>query len=420
MRAGPVIAAMAILLTGAASAQTPPQSITPPATTPQTATPPTITQQTAPPVTELPPVEVIGASPLLGSGVDRDTVPAETSVLKGGDLTRDSTTTPDAVAVPERAGGGGQSGFRRRQSLPADPVLSRLRGLAPAGRVAGAGRLCERRPLQPGLRRHGELGPDPGHRHPADDPGGLQSGVRPERPGRLAERAAEERLHLPRRRARPVPADRSARSRATSSAARQSGNTAFYVAASGLHQDGWRDLQSSDISNVYGDFGWRGKAVEGTSPPCWPTRPSTGRAPRRWNCWRRTPTPSSPLRTRSSNTLRAGQPAGNLAVSALPSPCQAQAYYDDFQQARGERQCPAERHALQQRLRPAVRRRTGGDSSMFLPRWRLHPSPSLSPTRSPTPSWTSQIPAIPIPVRCHGPVHQHRCLFSGWNNHLVS
>ena len=45
--------------------------------------------QPAPPmVIELPPVEVIGASPLLGSGVDRDTVPAATSVLKGDDLTR--------------------------------------------------------------------------------------------------------------------------------------------------------------------------------------------------------------------------------------------------------------------------------------------------------------------------------------------
>ena len=40
------------------------------------------------------------------------------------------------------------------------------------------------------------------------------------------------------------------------------GNTALYVAADTLHQDGWRDLQSSDISNVYGDFGWRGEAAE--------------------------------------------------------------------------------------------------------------------------------------------------------------
>ena len=40
------------------------------------------------------------------------------------------------------------------------------------------------------------------------------------------------------------------------------GNTALYVAADALHQDGWRDLQSSDISNAYGDFGWRGDGAE--------------------------------------------------------------------------------------------------------------------------------------------------------------
>ena len=54
----------------------------------------------------LPPVIIIGTSPLLGSGVDRDTVPAETNVLRGGDLTRGGTTTPDPVrALNEQVGG---------------------------------------------------------------------------------------------------------------------------------------------------------------------------------------------------------------------------------------------------------------------------------------------------------------------------
>ena len=39
---------------------------------------PQIAQPTPPPVTELPPVDVIGTSPLIGSGIDRNTVPAET------------------------------------------------------------------------------------------------------------------------------------------------------------------------------------------------------------------------------------------------------------------------------------------------------------------------------------------------------
>ncbi len=37
----------------------------------------------------------------------------------------------------------------------------------------------------------------------------------------------------------------------------QSGNQSFYAAASVRHQGGWRDLQSSDIQNFYGDWGVR-------------------------------------------------------------------------------------------------------------------------------------------------------------------
>jgi outer membrane receptor protein involved in Fe transport len=42
----------------------------------------------------------------------------------------------------------------------------------------------------------------------------------------------------------------------------QSGNTATYVAGSVTHQGGWRDQQSSDLQNLYGDIGWRGTAGE--------------------------------------------------------------------------------------------------------------------------------------------------------------
>ena len=42
----------------------------------------------------------------------------------------------------------------------------------------------------------------------------------------------------------------------------QRGNSALYAAGSELHQDGWRDLQSSDIQNFYADLGWRGDAAE--------------------------------------------------------------------------------------------------------------------------------------------------------------
>ena len=59
------------------------------------------------PTLTLPPVNIIGASPLLGSGINRDTVPAETNALNANDLTRGGTlVVPDAVrALNEQVGG---------------------------------------------------------------------------------------------------------------------------------------------------------------------------------------------------------------------------------------------------------------------------------------------------------------------------
>jgi len=43
---------------------------------------------------------------------------------------------------------------------------------------------------------------------------------------------------------------------------KQAGNTALYVDVSAAHEGGWRDLQSSDLQNFYGDIGWRGAHSE--------------------------------------------------------------------------------------------------------------------------------------------------------------
>jgi hypothetical protein len=43
---------------------------------------------------------------------------------------------------------------------------------------------------------------------------------------------------------------------------KQSGDTAFYVATSGLHENGWRDFQSSGLKQFYGDIGWHGDRAE--------------------------------------------------------------------------------------------------------------------------------------------------------------
>jgi len=42
----------------------------------------------------------------------------------------------------------------------------------------------------------------------------------------------------------------------------QGGNQALYVAGSVIHQDGWRDLQSTDIQNFFGDWGIKQDNVE--------------------------------------------------------------------------------------------------------------------------------------------------------------
>jgi outer membrane receptor protein involved in Fe transport len=42
----------------------------------------------------------------------------------------------------------------------------------------------------------------------------------------------------------------------------RSGSFASYLAGTVLHQDGWRDLQSTDLQNAFGDLGWRGSRGE--------------------------------------------------------------------------------------------------------------------------------------------------------------
>jgi outer membrane receptor protein involved in Fe transport len=42
----------------------------------------------------------------------------------------------------------------------------------------------------------------------------------------------------------------------------EDGDTAVYVAGNAIHQQGWRDLQSSALQNLYGDFGWRNDRAE--------------------------------------------------------------------------------------------------------------------------------------------------------------
>jgi iron complex outermembrane receptor protein len=261
VRAGLGIAAMTILLAGAAAAQTTLPTTTPQTTTPQTTTPQTSTPQTTPPTTELPPVEVIGTSPLLGSGVDRDTVPAETNVLKGDDLTRGGTTTPDLVrSLNEQVGG---VNLDSASGNPYQPTLnyhgflaSPLQG-TPQGLAVYVNGVRFNQAF--GDTVNFDLLPDMAvdqmnleGSNPVFGLNALGGALNVQLKDGFSYHGAEIEV--------------SGGSFTTYGGSfqygKQSGNTAVYIAGSATHQDGWRDFQSSDLENFYGDIGWRGDTSE--------------------------------------------------------------------------------------------------------------------------------------------------------------
>ncbi len=205
--------------------------------------------------TVLPTVNIVAPTPLLGVRLNPDVVPAQTNVLDESDLTR--TGTPNALrALNEQVGG---------------VTLDSAAG----------------NPFQPTLFYHGfEASPLQG------TPQGIAvylNGVRFNSPfgdtvnWDLIPDLAIHRLNL--EGANPVfglnalggalnvelkngftynggEADLSGGTFGTVQGEFQygthSGNQAVYVAGNVQHQDGWRDLQSSDIYNFYSDLGWEG------------------------------------------------------------------------------------------------------------------------------------------------------------------
>ncbi len=212
-------------------------------------------------VTTLPNVTVIGSTPLPGSGLDRDKVPEETNVLTGRDLSRDGY--PDALrALDENVGGvtlDSASGNQFQPSLlyhgfNASPLQGNAQGIAvyldgerfnqafgdtvnfdlipdvaidrltiegsnPVfGLNAIGGSLAVQ--TKDGFRTHGgEI----------DVLGGSFGQVEGQ-----AQYGVQSR----------------------------DGHQSLYVAGTALHQDGWRDLQSTDIHTVFGDYGVRTDAAE--------------------------------------------------------------------------------------------------------------------------------------------------------------
>jgi iron complex outermembrane recepter protein len=209
----------------------------------------------------VPPINIIGTSPLLGSGVDRDTVPAQTNVLRREDLTRGGTTMPSATrALNEQVGG---VNLDSASGNPFQPTMfyhgfqaSALQG-TPQGLAVYVNGVRFNQAF--GDTVNFDLLPslaiDEMNLEGSNPVFGLnalggalsvqlkngftyQGGEIVANGGSFGTFGADFQY------------------------GRQSGSTAVYVAASGVHQDGWRDQQSSDLESFYGDVGWRGNTGE--------------------------------------------------------------------------------------------------------------------------------------------------------------
>jgi len=216
--------------------------------------------QTAPAAPAAPEsITVIGTSPLQGTGVDKDSVPGETTVLGSSDIARSGT--PDVTgALNDQVSGitlDSASGNPYQPSLyyhgfQASPLQGTAQGLAVY--MNGV------RFNQPfGDTVNWDLIPDIAiskldlqGANPVFGLNALGGALSAQLKNGFTYQGAE--------------ADLSGGSFSQVQSEFQYGvhsdSMSFYVAGSEQHQAGWRDLQSSDIQNLYSDVGWRGDKAE--------------------------------------------------------------------------------------------------------------------------------------------------------------
>ena len=204
-------------------------------------------------------ITVIGTSPLLGSGIDRNKVPANTTVLDSADIARDGTpdvlhaldTQVSGLSLDSAAGNPFQPALFYN-GFESSPLQGTSQGLAVY--------LNGIRFNQPfGDTVNWDLIPDLAisrvnveGSNPVFGLNALGGSVNVRLRDGFSYQGAQ--------------ADLSGGSfgqiLGEFQYGKQLGNTALYVAGSEEHQDGWRDLQRSDIQNLYADLGWRHDDVE--------------------------------------------------------------------------------------------------------------------------------------------------------------
>ncbi len=214
----------------------------------------------APPAeTVLPPREVISTAPLLGSGIDRDKVPAATISLGSDDIAREGT--PDATrALNQQVGG---VTVDSASGNPFQPTLfyhgfqaSALQG-TPQGLAVYVNGMRFNQPF--GDTVDWDLIPDIAidridleGSNPVFGLNALGGSVNIQLKNGFTYHGGEA----------DISGGSFGQVQGEFQYGRQADNTAVYVAGNVLHQGGWRNLQSSDIQNIYGDIGWRGDRSE--------------------------------------------------------------------------------------------------------------------------------------------------------------
>lgn len=220
---------------------------------------PTRAAAQTPAATTLPPVEVIGASPLIGSGIDPGTVPAATQVLTGNDLTREGTANLPAALNAQANGVSLQSA----SGNPFQPTFiyhgyaaSPLQG-TPQGLAVYVNGVRFNQPF--GDTVDWDLLPDIAidrvnleGSNPVFGLNALGGSVNVRMKDGFSYQGAEA----------DISGGSFGQIQGEFQYGQRAGNTATYVAGNVLHQDGWRDLQSSDLQNLYGDIGWSGSRAE--------------------------------------------------------------------------------------------------------------------------------------------------------------
>lgn len=244
------VAASAGLLPVMALAQTAAPSV--PAT-------PAAPAASSPDVTVLPNVNVVGSAPLLGSGVERDKVPATTHVLTGQDIARDGFPSAlrsldqavGGVALDDAAGNPFQPNLLYR-GFAASPLEGNAQGLAVY--VNGA------RFNQPfGDTVNWDLIPDNAidrlnleGANPVFGLNALGGSVSVRLKNGFTYHGGELELY----------GGAFGRGSGAFQYGKQAGNTSAYISGDIVHDGGWRQGSSSDLHRLYGDIGWRGDKAE--------------------------------------------------------------------------------------------------------------------------------------------------------------